>query len=155
MPKLVINKLHKVMSSFFWRRIEGKPKQKWCTWEVLSKLATEGGLGLKNLIEVQSSLHMKLAWNLLHESSLWSTFFIGKYVGDKNIFEVALNKDSNFWRMFLKCIPLAMENSRWKIRDGKTSFWKDNWSGNEPLVSHQQITELPNLLLEECKFNSG
>mgnify|MGYP007088645342 CR=1 FL=1 len=114
------------MSSFLWGSKEGKAKRKWCAWEVLCKPITDGGLCLRNLFEVQFSLDMKLAWNLLQESSLWSNFFIGKYVGVKHISEVVLNKGTTFWKMLFKCIPLVIDNSRWKIRDGKISFWKDN-----------------------------
>lgn len=45
----------------------------------------KGGLGLRNLLEVQNSLQMKLAWNLLQGTSQGSNFFLNKYIGEKHI----------------------------------------------------------------------
>lgn len=57
----------------------------------------EGGIGVRNLEEVQSSLFMKFGWNLLTTENLWTKFFKAKYV---KLGHVALsiddNKGSNF-----------------------------------------------------------
>lgn len=50
----------------------GKAKKKWVAWEKVCKPIEEGGLGIRDLGEVKKALNVKLAWNLLHGSTLWS-----------------------------------------------------------------------------------
>lgn len=69
---------------------------------LICKPISGGGLGIHILHVVQSSLHMKIAWNLLQGTYLWSNCFHGKYVDDKHIFVVDPKKGSNFWKMVLK-----------------------------------------------------
>lgn len=58
-PKVVLDKLKRLMSTFFWNVRDGKPKKKWRAWDELCKPVLEGTIGRKNLHEVQTSLHMK------------------------------------------------------------------------------------------------
>lgn len=77
---------------FFWGIKDGKPKKKWSAWGNICRLIKEMGLGLRNLEDMQVSLHLKLAWNLLQASSLWVKFLISKYIGVKHISLVSSNK---------------------------------------------------------------
>lgn len=95
-PKTVIDKLKRLMSTFFWRVSEGKPKRKWLSWDDMCKPVLEGGVGLRRLQDVQTSLHMKLAWNLLQGNSLWARFFLAKYVGLAHISIVDPQKGTSF-----------------------------------------------------------
>lgn len=47
-------------------------KKKRVAWEKVCKPTEEAGLGRRDLGEVKKALNMKLAWNLLHGSTLWS-----------------------------------------------------------------------------------
>lgn len=94
--KQVINKLHSLMSTFFLGKIDGKPKRRWYAWREMCKPVAEGGLGIRNLYEVQQSLHMKLAWSLISQSSLWANFFSKKYVAGVHITEIDATKGTNF-----------------------------------------------------------
>ncbi|KAF5450402.1 hypothetical protein F2P56_030760 [Juglans regia] len=154
-PKAVIEKLQRIISTFFWGFKDGKAKKKWRSWVALCKPVTEGGLGICSLQDVQSSLHMKIAWNLLQGTSLWSQFFLAKYIGDRHISMVDPKKGSIFWKMILKNIPLVQANSKWKVREGKLFFWHDNWDDDGPLCANTTISDKPNLKLEDCKTGLG
>ncbi|XP_042983328.1 uncharacterized protein LOC122312726 [Carya illinoinensis] len=154
-PKAVIEKIHRIISTFFWGVKDGKPKKKWCSWVDICKPVSEGGLGLRNLQDVQSSLHMKLAWNLLQGTSLWSKFFHTKYIGDRHISMVDHKKGSLFWKMILNSISLVQANSKWKVREGNVLFWHDHWADDAPLCDNILISDMPNLKLEDCKAGLG
>ncbi|XP_042979857.1 uncharacterized protein LOC122310040 [Carya illinoinensis] len=154
-PKAVIEKIYRIISTFFWGVKDGKPKKKWRSWVDICKLVSEGGLGLRNLQDRTSSLHMKLAWNLLQGTSLWSKFFRAKYIGDRHISMVDHKKGSLFWKMILNSIPLEQANSKWKVREGNVLFWHDHWADDAPLCDNILISDMPNLKLEDSKTGLG
>lgn len=47
---------------------------------MICKPVQEGGIGVRDLNDMQNALHIKFAWRLLSEDSLWSHFFMEKYV---------------------------------------------------------------------------
>lgn len=50
-------------------------KRKWISWRNICLPVEEGGLGIRNLVEVQNSLLMKFAGKLIMGGSLWLDFF--------------------------------------------------------------------------------
>lgn len=107
--------------------------------------------GLRNLQEVQSSLHIKLTWNLIQGKSTWSQFFLAKYVGQKHITTVDTRKGSKFWKLLMSNLAVVLRNSKWRVREGKLSFWRDKWLSDGPIIEQQEVSELPDLLLADCK----
>lgn len=91
-PKSVLGAINIILSTFFWGESDGIPKKKWCAWNKICKPTNEGGVGLRDLEEVQKSLHMKFAWKILKDvencaqKSLWAQFLRGKYVKEKHIY---------------------------------------------------------------------
>ena len=65
--------------------------------------------------DMQKALHLKLAWKLMHEDSLWTNFFRSKYVGNKPLMLLDSKKGTCFWRMIVRNIPTVLSNSKWKI----------------------------------------
>ncbi|TXG56159.1 hypothetical protein EZV62_017472 [Acer yangbiense] len=47
----------------------------------------------------------------------------------------AHNTDSQFWRKILRCIPILLNNSNWKVRDGNVSLWYDKFLSSGPLFA--------------------
>ncbi|KAG2685838.1 hypothetical protein I3760_10G144400 [Carya illinoinensis] len=153
-PKSVLNSINRILSNFFWGESDGSPKRKWCAWNKICKPIKEGGLGVRDLEEVQNSLHMKFAWKIITENSLWAQFFRGKYVKGIHLSLLDKTKGTRFWKMIMKQIPHVLERARWKVRDGQISFWFDAWTGTGPLVDSLQLTELPGLKLHDCKLGN-
>ncbi|XP_042981969.1 uncharacterized protein LOC122311447 [Carya illinoinensis] len=63
-PQVVINKIHQMMSSFFWGELNGKDKKKWVAWKHMGMPVAEGGIGVRLLHEVQTVLHMSYKWRV-------------------------------------------------------------------------------------------
>ncbi|XP_042980144.1 uncharacterized protein LOC122310314 [Carya illinoinensis] len=154
-PKGVIKKLERLFSTFFWGVRDGRSKKKWKAWEDLCRPVSEGGVGLRKLQEVHTSLHMKLVWNLLHGTSMWSKFFLAKYVRQKHISIVDPLKGSKFWKTLLQNLPEVQKYSKWQVRDGQLSFWHDKWLSDGPLSNAHAVRELPGLSLTDCKTENG
>ena len=113
----------------------------------------EGGLGLRSLGDIQKALHMRFAWSLFQGNSLWANFFKAKYVGNRPWSLIGNNKGSRFWRMIANCIPLLLNNSKWKIKEGDLFFWYDNWRDNGPLINEMEITGPPFLKVKDCRLS--
>lgn len=61
----MLSKLEKLFSDFLWSSSVDSKKRKWIAWRKICLPVEEGGLGIRNLYDVQESLMMKFAWNLL------------------------------------------------------------------------------------------
>ena len=95
-PKLIIASLNRLMSAFFWGERDGKGKKKWVAWRNICLPLKEGGLGIRSFDDMQKALHLKLAWKLMHEDSLWTNFFRSKYVGNKPLMLLDSQKGTSF-----------------------------------------------------------
>lgn len=68
--KAFTKKLEKMFSTFLWSN-RGTTKFPWIAWDTACRLLEEGGLGIKKLQHIASSLHGKLAWKMMVGKSLW------------------------------------------------------------------------------------
>ncbi|XP_042965908.1 uncharacterized protein LOC122299590 [Carya illinoinensis] len=139
-PKKVVSSLNRIMSNFFWGISNGKQKRKWVAWKKVCMPTKEGGLGLRKFEEVQSSLFMKLAWNLLSSDSLWANFFRKKYCKGEHVTLVDNTKGSPLWRCIMTMVPNILNNAWWRVREGQVSFWRDPWLKTGPLVESCEMT---------------
>ncbi|XP_042969076.1 uncharacterized protein LOC122301760 [Carya illinoinensis] len=151
----VMTALNRIMSNFFWGSWNGKQKRKWVAWEKICSPIREGGLGLRKLKEVQDSLFMKLAWNLLTGDSLWANFFKQKYVKNQHVTLVDQQKGTLFWKHIVGMVPKVLGNSWWRVRNGDVSFWRDPWLKSGALFNSCEIIEYPLLRVRECRLQHG
>ncbi|XP_040996008.1 uncharacterized protein LOC121242180 [Juglans microcarpa x Juglans regia] len=98
---------------------------------------------------------MKFAWKILVDNSLWSNFFTAKYIRNKHVSLVDSHKGTRFWKSVIQCIPDVLWLTKWRIKEGKVSFWRDWWFDEGPLVQLQLILERPNLMIKECRLEAG
>ncbi|XP_042939510.1 uncharacterized protein LOC122274547 [Carya illinoinensis] len=154
-PQVTISKIHQLMSSFFWGESDGRDKRKWVEWRYICNPVEEGGLGLRALQDCQKALHMRFAWNLIQGNSLWANFFKAKYVGTTPWCLVQAPKGSRFWRMVANCIPLLLNNLKWKIREGDIYFWYDKWRENGPLINDMSPVGSPLLKIKDCRLSDS
>ncbi|KAF5459762.1 hypothetical protein F2P56_019682, partial [Juglans regia] len=100
---------------------------------------------------------------LLQFNKLFSTFFWGSFNGnpkrkwikwdnlckpvDEGGHPMEINplRGSRFWKAIVKEIPVVLSRSRWKIREGNVSFWRDNWLNSGPLMEQYQMVGDPEL----------
>ncbi|XP_042959541.1 uncharacterized protein LOC122294687 [Carya illinoinensis] len=150
MPKLVIRKVHSLFANFFWGEQGGKSKRKWRSWRKLCAPEEEGGIGMRDVAEVQKSLFMKFGWNILTQKSLWANFFRAKYLKNGHIERRPESKlVSNFWKKVKEGIKEVLAKSSWKVREGNISLWFDNFLPGGPISEMISQVEEPNTRLKD------
>lgn len=62
---------------------------------------------------------------------------------------------SRFWKFVVDCFHDVVANSQWKIREGKISFWYDNWLEEGPLCQRVDQIVQPSLKVQEICLETG
>lgn len=97
---------------------------------------TEGGVGIRRLPDICTSLQYTQWWNLTSRVSLWSQFLKAKYCQRAHLVEKMVHTgDSLMWRYMMKHKLQVEENIGWKIKSGSCSFWWDDWLGMGALAT--------------------
>ncbi|KAK2444918.1 hypothetical protein QL285_015908 [Trifolium repens] len=145
MPVKVWREVVKIQRNFLWGGLANRRKLCWVKWSAICKPKKEGGLGIKDLRLMNSSLLAKWRWKLLEEGDeMWKKIVVAKYgnfvVGncslDVNNFGAGA---SVWWRDICRLdsgIGWFSQMVSKKVGNGNnTLFWKDVWVGEESFVS--------------------
>jgi hypothetical protein len=113
------------------------------------KIKIKGGLGVKDLRNLNVSLVCKWWWMLEYENGLWQEIVAFKYIKDTPICLIKPSIfDSPVWSDLLKIRHIYLKGREYKLNNGKLiSFWLGVWIGNEPLCTTYPI--LYDLCLEQ------
>ncbi|KAF5449942.1 hypothetical protein F2P56_030338 [Juglans regia] len=57
--------------------------------------------------------------------------------------------------MVARCVPLILNNSKWRVKDGDIFFWYDKWRDNGPLCNDRPIVGHPLLKIKECQLSDS
>lgn len=150
-PKETLDWINSILANFLWGEVEGRRKLHWRSWSKICKLTNEGGLGLRDLHEVQKSLHMKFAYRLLTTEGLWADFFKSKYLRDGHpLSYIPKATNLRMWRSIMKRVPEVMENVQILLRNGNSFFWFDRWLALGPLSA--RLTDISNkqIRIRDC-----
>ncbi|VFQ83061.1 unnamed protein product [Cuscuta campestris] len=101
LPKSIINTLHAKMKNFLWGYTNGNAKHHWKSWEYMCKPKKEGGLGIRDLHQVQKAYSLKLIWKINHVENLWTNFMKAKYISNRAAIKANL-PDSPTWKRICK-----------------------------------------------------
>ncbi|XP_042986314.1 uncharacterized protein LOC122314764 [Carya illinoinensis] len=121
-PQVVINKINQMMGSFFWGESNGKDKKKWLAWKHMGMPVVEGGIGVRLLHEVQTTLHIRFAWNLLRalirgkDVLIWTQPEEGMFSVQFAWQCIRVRGASFEWHSWIwhKSLPLKMSSHFWK-----------------------------------------
>jgi hypothetical protein len=143
MPVKVWKEVVKIQRKFLWGGIRNGSKICWVKWEVVTKPKSEGGLGVRDLRRVNTSLLTKWRWRLLfNEGEIWKSTLAAKYgntiVGARLDDDGGRSREASSW---WKTISKIDGHTSWfndhlknKVGNGaKTLFWRDIWVGDRPL----------------------
>jgi hypothetical protein len=79
----------------------------------------------------------KWIWNIENSNGLWQKIIKEKYIkGKLLIFVRQKQDDSHFWKKILGLREMFYSHCRMIVGNGgKTSFWKNTWTGDSPLAN--------------------
>lgn len=138
LPKCVMNKITSLCSSFLWHDTIGFSTGAKVSWEELSILKAEGGLGLRNIMHWNETCILKLLWMIFFRlGSLWVAWIINKYISSASFWE--LNEKNivtlGCSKKILGLRPKAPLFLKISVRNGdSTFFWWDPWTSFGPFI---------------------
>lgn len=113
----------------------------------------EGGVGIRDFVEIQNSLYVKFAWQLLTQNFLWARFFGAKYVKHVIHFVNEVSSPcSIFWKKIASQLHVLVQHTKWKIREGNVSFWFNKFLKRGPLFDSVEVFYNRNLKLRNFLF---
>ncbi|XP_033148588.1 uncharacterized protein LOC103869784 [Brassica rapa] len=130
-PCSCIREVEKICSAFLWTCPVLKSSNAKVAWKEVSCLKCEGGLGIRDLREVNKVYGLKLIWRLLSGDSLWGKWIHANLLKGKSFWVVKSNPQvgSWMWRKMLKLREVAKLFYKKELGNGRhTSFWYDHWS---------------------------
>ncbi|XP_058725811.1 uncharacterized protein LOC131597115 [Vicia villosa] len=146
-PTKVIKEIRRLQSDFLWGGSTDKKCIHWVKWKYVCRPKEKGGLGVRDVEEVNKALLLKWKWRILKEdNAIWSKFFSLRYPCPKLKLQVPngdMNRsdDSIWWRDITKnnliddfidggfsgCFSCC-------CKDGKNIlFWHSLWLGDQSL----------------------
>ncbi|XP_059284799.1 uncharacterized protein LOC132038092 [Lycium ferocissimum] len=129
-PKNILQQIEKVFANFFWGTHEGKHKYHWASWEKMCLPTSEGGIGVRSMIDITDTFSAKMWWQFRTKKSLWTDYLKAKYC--KRVrplpWKIQLCPFSCLRRM-MKIRHRVDHFILWQVNSGNTNFWWDNWSG--------------------------
>ncbi|KAH9673795.1 reverse transcriptase domain-containing protein [Citrus sinensis] len=153
-PHGILYKIDRISRRFIWGSKNGSRKLSLINWEMIYSLKAEGGLGFKNLTNMNNALLMKIGWNVLTSThSHWIRVLRSKYGLDSDFIPSKLeNKCSSYlWKGISRIWEYVLQGTRWSIGKGnKVNFWHQSWVSEELLIANHTITQLPDELKNKC-----
>ncbi|KAK9169574.1 hypothetical protein Syun_001714 [Stephania yunnanensis] len=145
LPKGLCDDLDKICRGFLWGSSNGSRKSSLVAWDKVCQPRKNGGLGMRNMYDMNRSFIMKLGWELItNPKALWVKLMRAKYgIPDDTIpYELTPGKCSHAWRNICKIWSRLLEGLNWAIGNGHTiRFWLDRWVGGvKPLI---ELTTIP------------
>ncbi|XP_026459608.1 uncharacterized protein LOC113360302 [Papaver somniferum] len=133
----------KIIRNFFWSGDPSVRKPITLKWEKACPPLDEGGLGIRQLEDINKSMLMKLCWKMQNGNDKWSRFFQPKFQ-DKTGNWIEYYKKSSIWPGIKWVAPEVFEHFRWLVGDGKNiSVWSDIWIKDTPLkILHPENTTM-------------
>eukprot|EP01018_Ginkgo_biloba_P028128 Gb_09466 [translate_table: standard] len=157
MPASIRSKIEKIQKTFLWAGSEGKKRLPLMAWDKVCLGKKAGGIGLRNLKDMNKALIGKLGWKLVTmESSVWTRILRAKYLGSPREFlsQNPLPQGSVFWNNLQMCRDLLSKGTRWRIGNGQNvDFWNDAWLEEVPLNNHPLLSNLKTLIPKGSKVS--
>ncbi|KAL0805465.1 hypothetical protein Bca101_097956 [Brassica carinata] len=121
-----------------WTGPELKSSGAKVAWKEVCRVKKEGGLGIRNLKEVNAANVLKLIWRTLSGVSLWGKWVTSNLLKQKSFWEINEKTQigSWMWKKMLKMREVARSFHKKDLGNGRqTSFWFDNWLDRGVLVN--------------------
>lgn len=150
-PKGCLDEIQRLQRRFIWGEEGNNHKYHVVSWNTVTKPKTAGGLGTRNLKQMNVACVLKLAWSLLQcDDKLWCDVLWGKYERDGPLQDGILVKanDSSLWKCIAANWDIMLDNIFWSIGNGSSiSVWDDSWIASS-LKLRNVVQMIPNELTQ-------
>jgi len=120
-PVVVCNKISSIQRKFLWDWGRQNKSIFWVSWDNVCKPLEEGGLGVKEIRNFNSTLLAKWKWRLMSgEGGKWKEILNSKYNSESDVNQVNLKYQSWWWRDLAKIGGDGAEEGWFK----KATMWK-------------------------------
>lgn len=121
LPSSLLDDLHRMMNSFWWRHgTDPKKRVKWETWEKLCRSKSEGGMDFRNLHLLNVVMLGKLGWRLLQKlDKLLRRILKARYYPNSDFLGAGIGHNPSYtWRGIHSVQGLVRRGVGWKLGDG-------------------------------------
>lgn len=151
LPKAVIKRIDQLLFRFLWK---GSSLDKYGTKVARENVTLpffEGGLGLKKIVELNSSQILFILWQIIsfNSSSFWAEWVRKTVLLKHNFWTTCIPSDASWiWKKVLNLRTMAARFISYKVGNGcLINLWHDPWLGGQPLawqhtdsiVSHSRL----------------
>ena len=140
LPKKIINKVDQLLRSFLWSGPELKFKGAKVSWDSITCLKSEGGLGIKEMDVWNKACMARLIWNIcqVSSSSLWVDWVKTHLIRGHSFWDIPIPRCCSWtWRKVLQLRGEVRPLIRHSIGVGlNTWLWFDSWLPFGPIIPH-------------------
>jgi len=127
----VCDEIDRKIRRFLWGGTNLERKTHLVAWDVVTRETTDGGLGLRNMRQLNSAFLIKLGWRIETEpTALWARVLKAKYCKGHDLDNVVAGRYScsNAWRGIMEALDLTRQGVGITMGDGrKIKFWSHRW----------------------------
>ncbi|XP_023641338.1 uncharacterized protein LOC111831447 [Capsella rubella] len=153
LPKGCLTTLGRICNAFLWSGAPNSARGAKVAWDTVCTPKEEGGLGLRNLHDINQVFGLKLIWLLFAgNGSLWVAWIEKKVLNGRHFWSSDFQLSGSWiWRQLMKLRTLARPFLVCQIRSGNSAFfWHDNWTNLGPLIditgsNGPRVTGIPTL----------
>lgn len=144
MTKSICSLIESCMRNFLWSGGEFKEKANFVSSAKVWLPKSEGGLGLRQVHEMNSACFIKLVWRAISSSSLWASWFQSSYLKKGLPLSILSNSSGSYiWKKMKGLARFLMQGILWRIgNDCSVNMWFDRWLLDCPLSSIFFMQEL-------------
>lgn len=136
LPSACVKEVEQICAAFLWTGPSLKTSSTKVAWKEVCSLKSEGGLGIRELKEVNKVYGLKLIWRMLAGDSLWGKWIKDNLLKGRSFWELnsKMQNGSWMWHKMLKLRPEAKRFYQKELGNGRNiSFWFDSWSKRGPI----------------------
>ncbi|KAK1305369.1 putative ribonuclease H protein [Acorus calamus] len=129
-PKKTINTIHKILRRFLWSGDSTNCKQCAVKWDLVCSPRSEGGLGLKSLLDWNTASLGVRFWEIAsNHPSLWAQWIRRRYLRKENLWNASeVSSSSSLWRKILSSKSWVRSLTQYVIFEGHSiNIWDDPW----------------------------
>lgn len=130
LPKAITKKLARIMRNFWWGHNYNSRKLHFINWDIFLEDKVNGGLGIRELEDINIAQIAKLIWKFLeHPDCMWVQIMTTKYCRNVSLWEANVNgRSSSTWKAILECRKYMENKCLWAIGNGENiQIFKDPW----------------------------